>query len=239
VLLDDKLAVVTGGGRRLGRAMVEALAETGARPVVHFNRSRADAEALARRTGGVAIQADLGQPEGARQLVDQVLRLEGHLGLWINNASTFERRGFGDTDDSLWRETLQLVLLTPVSCIRAVAPRMRPEGLIVNILDVAAHQPWRGYSHHCVAKAALAMLTRVLALELAPEIRVCGISPGVVLPADDLSEGEKNRLIRRAPLQRPGAPHDVVRAMRYLIDADFATGTVLTVDGGLTARSPV
>ncbi len=112
---------------------------------------------------------------------------------------------------------------------------MVPGATIINILDVAAHQPWKGYAHHCVAKAGLHMLTRALAVELAPSVRVCGITPGLVTPLEQGSPW--SGLARRVPLGREGRPEDVARAVRSLIEADYVTGTVLAVDGGLTARS--
>lgn len=240
--IKDKVAVVTGGARRLGRAIVESLAAAGARPVIHYHESQEAAVELARRVGGQTARADLSRPGGAGELVDQVRRLLGdrELAVWVNSAARFVRTPFLESDDDLWRETLQLVLLSPVSCIRAVAPQMARGGVIVNVLDVAAHQPWRGYAHHCVAKASLLMLTRSLALELGPELRVCGVTPGVVLP----EEGQQrmhhhSRMVERIPLGREGCAEDVARAVRYLVEADYVTGSVLAVDGGLTARSVV
>jgi pteridine reductase len=236
VEVKDKVAVVTGGARRVGRAIVEALAAAGAMPVIHYHESREEALELARRVDGQTARADLSRPEGAGELVEQVQRLRGEreLAVWVNSAASFTRAPFLESDDDLWRETLQLVLLSPVSCIRAVAPRMARGGVIVNVLDVAAHQPWSGYAHHCVAKASLLMLTRSLALELGPDLRVCGVTPGVVLPEED---GHPPRMAQRVPLGREGSPEDVARAVCYLVEADYVTGSVLAVDGGLMARS--
>jgi pteridine reductase len=235
--LEGKLAVITGGATRVGRAIVEGLAEAGARPVVHYHHSAAEARELARRVGGCALQADLTQREGPGRLVEEVSTLGGELALWVNSAATFERRPFLDSDDELWERTLQLTLLAPARCSRAVAPLMVSGGLIVNVLDVAAHQPWRGYTHHCVAKAALLMLTRCLALELAPALRVCGVSPGLLLPAEGEEEAAWSARVQRVPLGRQGSPADVAQAIRYLAEADYVTGAVLPVDGGLTVRS--
>jgi pteridine reductase len=238
VLIKDKLAVVTGGARRVGRAIVEGLAGEGARVVIHCHRSRAEAEQLAREVGGLVVQADLAAPDGARELASQVKGLApaGALAAWVNCAATFERRPFLEGDDALWADTVQLVLLSAASCIRQVAPVMAKGGVVINVLDVAAHQPWRGYAHHCVAKAALLMLTRCLALELAPDLRVCAVSPGVVLPPEGTSPEELAQLVRRIPLARIGSPGDVAEAVRYLVRADFVSGAVIDVDGGAAAR---
>lgn len=235
----DKLAVVTGGARRVGRAIAQVLAGEGARVVIHCHESREEAEGLARQVGGRVVQADLTQAAGAHALAGQVLELvDGgeELAVWVNAAARFERRLFLESDDPLWQETLQLVLLSPAAALRRVAPRMIDGGVIINVLDVAAHRAWKGFAHHSVAKAALLMLTRSLALELAPRLRVCGVSPGVVLLSEDPPEGEGERLLRRVPLKRLGDPADVADAVRFLVGADYVTGSIVTVDGGLTAR---
>jgi len=230
-----KLAVVTGGAHRVGAAVVEALAAAGARPVVHYHRSRDAAEALAARFGGVAIAADLARPDGAAELCRAVAGVEGELAVWVNSAAALERAPFLESEDELWARTLQLTLLSPVSCCRAAAARLIAGGVIINILDVAAHQPWKGFAHHCVAKAGLLMLTRALAVELAPRLRVCGVTPGLVAPAEEGSPWAD--LHKRVPLGRAGSPADVGQAVRFLVEADYLTGSVVTVDGGLTSRS--
>jgi pteridine reductase len=237
MLIAGKLAVVTGGATRVGRAIVEGLAGAGARPVVHYHRSAEAAHDLARRVGGCALQADLADRQGPGRLVEEVSTLGGELALWVNSAATFERRPFLDADEELWERTLRLTLLAPARCSRAAAPRMVRGGLIVNVLDVAAQQPWTGYAHHCVAKAALLMLTRCLALELAPALRVCGVSPGLVLPPDGEDEAAWSARVRRVPLGRQGSPADVAQAVCYLTEADYVTGAILTVDGGQSVRS--
>jgi pteridine reductase len=230
-----KLAVVTGGARRVGAAIVEALAGAGARPIVHYHQSRAEAERLAARFGGVALPADLARPDGAAELCRAVESLEGELAVWVNSASALEQVAFLESDDQLWARTLQLTLQSPVSCARAAARRLVEGGVIVNVLDVAAHQPWKGFAHHCVAKAGLLMLTRALAVELAPRLRVCGVTPGLVTPP---AEGSPwTGLSQRVPLGREGTPADVGQAVHFLVEADYLTGSVVTVDGGLTSRS--
>ncbi len=234
--LKDKLAVVTGGARRLGRAMVEELHGRGAQVVVHYHESEAEARELSRLTGGVALGADLSTAEGAQSLVDGVLDLDMEVALWVNSAAAFQRVPFLESDEALWQQTLQLVLLSPAAMARRMTPRMMEGGAIINLLDLAGRKPWRGYAHHCVAKAALEMLTRCLALELAPRVRVCGVAPGLVLPAEEMDEAELERLERRIPLGRRGLSSDVARAVRFLAESDYQTGSVITVDGGLSLR---
>jgi len=233
VELEDKLVLVTGGARRVGRAMGEALAGAGARPVVHYHRSEAEARDLARQTGGHCLQADLASSGAAARLAQEVLRLPGPLALWVNSADSFDRVPFLESTDAQWLRAMQLTLLSPMTCAREIAPHLAPGGIIINILDTAASQPWRGYAHHCVAKAALQMLTRALALELAPDVRVCGVCPGLVLPAEDMPHPLQERLLERIPLGRQGSPEDVARAVLFLAQNDYLTGNVINVDGGL------
>jgi pteridine reductase len=236
--VNGKLAVVTGGARRLGRAIAEGLAAEGARVVIHCHESLPEAEALARQIGGEVVQADLARPEGASTLARRVLELgeRRELAVWVNAAARFERRGFLDSNDGLWQRTLQLVLLSPAAALRRVAPKMADGGVIINVLDVAAHQAWKGFAHHSVAKSALLMLTRALAVELAPRLRVCGVSPGVVLLPEGASEAEAERLRKKVPLKRLGEPADVADTVCFLVQADYITGSIVTVDGGLTTR---
>jgi NAD(P)-dependent dehydrogenase (short-subunit alcohol dehydrogenase family) len=237
--LSGRLAVVTGGARRLGRALVEALAADGARPVIHYHHSRDEALALALATGGHAVHADLSAPDGPRHLIEGVRATGAEVAVWINSAATFLRAPFLDSDDDLWARTLQLSVLSPASLARAAAPLMVAGGAIINILDVAAHQPWRGYAHHSVGKAALLMLTRCLAAELAPAVRVCAISPGPLLPPEGEHDPAWDALVRQLPLRRAGAASDLVAAVRFLLASEFITGVVLPVDGGMLVRSPV
>jgi pteridine reductase len=232
-----KLAVITGGAGRIGQSLVETAAAIHAKPVIHYFNSRDKAESLAKKHKGWAIQADLSKPQGAEELVAAVSNLPGKLALWVNNASGFERRKLDDSDDALWQETMQLNLLSPVSTARGAARLLIDGGLIVNILDIAAYQPWKGFAHHCVSKAGLAMATRSLAVELGPRLRVCGIIPGAILPSEQLDDSEQERLVSRIPAQRRGTPSEVAQALRHLIEADYMTGSAISVDGGLLATS--
>ncbi len=232
--ITGKLALVTGGARRLGAAIVRELARAGAVPVIHYRSSQREAEALAAEVEGILIQADLSAPAEAQRLAEEVGQLPGEVAVWVNNASVLEQTPFLESDEALWGRTLQLTLLSPMTCCRIAAPRMSTGGVIINVLDVAAQQPLNGYAHHCVAKAGLQMLTRCLAVELAPTLRVCGVTPGLIdLPPDSPWRG----LVDRVPLRRQGVADDIAQAVRYLAGAEYVTGTVLTVDGGLTGRT--
>lgn len=237
--MDEPVALVTGGAVRVGRALVEALAADGYRVVVHYNSSSGEADALVaaiRARGGeaVAIGADLSGASAAERFALQAWSAFGHLDLLVNSASVFPSEPLLETGTGLWDHTLAVNLRAPFVLTRDIGGRMkeRGSGLIVNMLDLAGMDVWQGYAAHGVAKAGLLHLTQVSARALAPQVRVAGIAPGTVLPPDGTPPEEVERLAARTPLRRNGLPADVVRALRYLVGADFVTGEVLTLDGG-------
>jgi pteridine reductase len=233
-----RVALVTGGAVRIGRAISEALAEDGYAVVVHYNRSSDAADALVREIeerGGraAAVGGDLAQGGEVERVAAEALDAFGGLDLLVNNASVFPSEGLEETDEALLEHTLAVNLKAPFLLTRRLAPALRERrGAVVNLGDLAGVQAWSGYAAHGVSKAALLHLTRVAARALAPEVRVNAIAPGTVLPPESLSEEEVARLARRAPLARIGGPEDVVRALRYLLAAEFVTGETLVVDGG-------
>jgi pteridine reductase len=238
--LSGKVALVTGAARRVGRAIAVELAAAGARLVIHHAASPTEAAELARSLGGATVvQADL-RDRGAAARVIEVARAEqGGIDVLVNSAAGFEHAAFESLSDAQWDAMLELNLLAPMRLARAAAPVMRARGagVIVNILDVAAFTAWRGFAHYGVAKAGLCMLTRNLALELAPVIRTVGIAPGTVLFPDHYSPSDRARVTARIPLGREGTPADVARAARFLCEQDYITGAVLPVDGGRLAGS--
>jgi pteridine reductase len=231
-----KVALVTGGARRVGRAFSLALAEAGCDVVVNYNGSAAEAgettadiERLGRRA--IAVQADISRADDIARLILQAERAFGRLDILVNNASLFERSPVADITEDDWDRVMGVNLRGPFFLSQAAAPLLRAggSGLIVNIVDLSATQPWPSFAHHAVSKAGLLHLTRVLARALAPEIRVNSIAPGTVLPPEDVEgeDGSERRVISRA-----GDPDDVARALLYLIRSDFVTGENLLVDGG-------
>jgi pteridine reductase len=228
-------ALVTGGARRVGRALALALAGAGADIVVNYRTSReeagrtvADIEAAGGRA--VAVQADVSVGADARRLVEQAGRAFGRLDILINNASVFERSKLLDITEAEWDRVLGVNLKGPFLLSQAAAPLLqRHGGVIINLLDLSAWQPWPSFAHHAVSKAGLLHLTRVLARALAPAIRVNAIAPGTVLPPEE-HEGETGS--ERRLVERDGHPDDVVAAVLYLVRADFVTGETLVVDGG-------
>jgi pteridine reductase len=229
--LAGKIALVTGAGRRVGRAIAEELGRAGARVAVHHHRSRAGAEELAAALPGAFVVAgDLRTAAGCRALLDDVGREGGALHLLVNSAAGYLRGPFADESEETWDEMLALNLRAPARLIRGALPL----GLaaVVNVVDVAAERPWRRHAAYAASKAALAHLTRCLALELAPSVRVNAVAPGTVAFPPDFGEPERRAITSRIPLGRIGAPADVARAARFLLEEDYLTGVVLPVDGG-------
>jgi pteridine reductase len=235
----EKLALVTGGAVRVGRALSLALAEAGYDVVVHYNRSRADAERTAaaiQKLGRRAtlLQADLEQADAAERIGAALAAEHRRLNVLVNNAATFERAPVADITAGAWDRVLAVNLRAPFLLAQRLAPLLRPAeggGLIVNIADLSAFQAWPSYAHHAVSKAGLVHLTRVLARALAPAIRVNAIAPGTVLPPEDSMHDDDGTAERRlTPVG--GSPDDVARALLYLAASPFVTGEVLVVDGG-------
>lgn len=224
---------------RVGRALVLALAGEGMRLVVHYGSSREEAEGLVgeiREMGqqAISISADLARVEEVERLAREAEAAFGGVDVLVNNASVFPGASLHDTTPELWDHTLAVNLRAPFFLTQRLGAAMqgRGGGVIVNLADLAGLQTWRGYAAHGISKAALVHLTRVAARALAPEVRVVAIAPGTVLPPEDFSDEEVERLAQRAPLRRNGSPEDVVRALLYALRADFVTGEVLAVDGG-------
>ncbi len=237
--LQGKVALVTGGAVRVGRAVAMGLAAAGAHLAVHYHRS-ADAAretvAGARQLGveAAAFPADLSDPEEAAGLARAV---EAHLGradIIVHGASPFLRAGLADTTPEIWRQVMGVLVDGFFILARELTPGMvrRGEGGIVVILDRGTFDPWPAFLAHSVGKSALWALARNLAVELAPAVRVNGVVPGPVLPPPGYSEEDRARIAQGTLLGRWGAPQDVVDAVLFLLRADYITGEVLFVDGG-------
>ena len=230
--------LVTGGARRLGRALALGLAERGAQVAFTYHRSAADAEATAAAlaaagAGGHALAADLSDGRAARAAVEQAAVALGGLDVLVHAASG----GFVPTDPldvepELFAQAIGATLTGGFFCAQAARRAMGESGVIVNITDVAALEAWPLFAPHAAAKAALAQLTRSLARAFAPEVRVCAVAPGPVLLPDGSDEAMRARHAKRTALGRLGAPADVVGAVAFLIEADYVTGEQLVVDGG-------
>ena len=241
--LRGRVALVTGAGRRLGRAMAAALADRGMVLAIHHHASGSGAEELRKEilaAGGRAVcfDADLTDPHAARALPERVVAELGRLDVLVNSAAVMHRLTLEETTPEQWDAILDLNLRSVFFCTQGAAPALRTaRGKVVNLADLAGLEPWPGFAAHSVSKAGVVMLTKVLALSLAPDVTVNAIAPGAVLVPEEYDAEERDRLARATPLRRLGSPSDVVSALLYLLEGgDFVTGEVLVVDGGRLIR---
>jgi pteridine reductase len=239
--LAGKTVLITGGARRVGAAIVRKLHEAGANLVVHYRKSGKDAEALAadlnraRANSAATIQADLLDLPKLPSLAAFAADTFGALDVLVNNASTFYATPVGEITPQAWDDLMGSNLKAPLFLSQAAAPALKKSsGLILNIVDIHGMRPLRDHTVYCAAKAGLHMLTRSLAKELGPEVRVNGISPGPVLwPEQGGDEKMRAKIIQRTILQRMGTPEDIARtALFFAASAPFLTGQILAVDGG-------
>lgn len=240
----SRVAMVTGGAVRLGRAISLGLADAGFHVVVNYHSSEAEArEVVARveRSGrrGLAIRADVSAGAQVEAMAREVRREFGRLDLLVNSASIFRRIPLQEVDEPEWDRVMDVNLKGPFLVVRALAPLLADSrGNVVNLVDLSAVQPWVQYPHHAVSKAGLLHLTRVQARSLAPAIRVNAIAPGAVLPPESDTDEDREQSRKRAALGTLGSPDDVVRTVLFLDRSPFITGEVIVVDGGtqLTGR---
>jgi pteridine reductase len=237
------VALVTGAGRRLGRAMAAGLADRGMTLAIHHHASATGAQELQREilaTGGRAacFQADLTDAAAARALPGRVVKEFGRLDVLVNSAAVMHRLSFEETTPAQWDAVLDLNLRAAFFCTQGAATALKAaRGKVVNLADLAGLEPWPGFAAHSVSKAGVVMLTKVLARSLAPDVTVNAIAPGAVLVPEEYDAEERDRLARATPLRRLGSPADVVSALLYLLEGgDFVTGEVLVVDGGRLTR---
>lgn len=239
----NKVVLITGGAKRVGAAICRLLHASGANLMIHYRHSEHEAKSLqaelnAARAGSVSlVQADLLDVAALPSLVETTVRTFGGLDALINNASSYYPTPVGEIDLAGWEDLMGSNLRAPLFLSQAAAPHLKARhGCIVNITDMHVEQPKKGYVVYSVAKAGLVTLTRALAKDLAPEVRVNAVAPGPVLwPENNLEFDEDYRqmVISQTLLKRLGDPENVAHAVRFLIqDAPFTTGQVLAVDGG-------
>jgi NAD(P)-dependent dehydrogenase (short-subunit alcohol dehydrogenase family) len=233
-----RTALVTGGARRVGRAISLGLAEAGFDVLVNHHASPGDAqdvvdriEALGQRA--VAVQGDVSTSDGVERVAAVLRERFGRLDLLVNNASLFQPRRLLEVEEEEWDRVMAVNLKGPFLMLKATADLLdQAEGTVVNLVDLSATQPWTEYAHHAVSKAGLLHLTRVMARAMAPRVRVNAIAPGTVLPPDDADDAYRERSRRAAALGTLGTPEDVVRTVLFLHRSPFITGEVVVVDGG-------
>ncbi len=241
--LQGKVALVTGGAVRVGKAITLMLAGAGVHVVVNYHSSAGAAqetvrEAQALGVQALGVQADVSDLTAVQDMVEQVTARFGGVDVVVNAASLFEKLTIPLTDLNkdveTWHKVTRISIDGAFYVSSLLAPSMlaRGGGAIVNIVDLSVWTPWPGFTAHAVGKAGLLALTQQLALELAPTIRANAVAPGPVLPPPDYSEQQKATVAKRTLLKRWGSPQDVAGAVRYLIEADYVTGDVLFVDGG-------
>jgi pteridine reductase len=237
--------LVTGSARRVGATIASTLHAAGANVIVHFNQSRTEADALVttlnalRSASAMVVQGNLLDSADLAGLVDRAQACFGRLDGLVNNASTFYATPLGKITESDWLDLVGSNLKAPLFLSQAAAPYLRrTHGSIVNIVDIHSDRPLKDFIVYTAAKAGLAGLTRALALDLGPEVRVNGVSPGAIMwpeagDSDDYPEIERRRIIAQTPLKRVGSAEDIAGAVKYLmLDAPYVTGQILAVDGG-------
>jgi len=236
-----KTALVTGAAARIGAATITALHGRGCDVLLHYNSSREPAQRLvdelnAKRSESAALaQADLSAPAGVASLAEQVSARFSRLDVLVNNASRFYPTAAGETQAWQWDDLINSNLRGPYFLVQALLGELRTAGgSVINILDVHADRPMKGHAVYCISKAGLAMMTRALAQELGPSIRVNGVAPGAILwPENEPDSAEKQSILGRTALGRLGDPSDIASAVVYFaLDAPYVTGQILAVDGG-------
>jgi pteridine reductase len=237
------VALVTGAGRRVGRAIATGLADRGYDVALHYHESRAGAEEAARaiELAGAAARlfpADLRGSEAPAALVRDVVEGMRRLDVVINSAAVMTRTPVGEVTAEAWDQILHLNLRAPFLIAQEAARHLPDGGVIINIADLAAFEVWPAYLPHAASKAALVHLTRGLARVLAPRVRVNAVAPGTVLLPEGWEGATAEQLRETTPLRRQGSPEDVVQAVVFLIEAAYVTGETLIVDGGRHVRLP-
>lgn len=244
-LLQGKVALVTGSARRIGAVTVRALHQQGAIVVMHYRQSVEDAKTLcdelnAIRSGSCMLQqAELSEVRSLEKMVDSIIKQCGRLDILINNASSFYPTKVGEIKETDWDNLMGSNLKAPLFLSQAAAPHLkRTQGCIVNLVDIHSERPLQEHPVYCSAKAGLAMLTKSLAKELGPEIRVNGVSPGAIMwpeaDADNPEAAEEHQaILDKTSLKKSGMPDDIAKAIVFLVtQADYISGHIIPVDGG-------
>ena len=242
---DTKVVLITGAAHRIGATTAKLLHQNGMNIVLHYRGSREQAQALQkelndeRENSVILIQADLHLTKGLSTLIEEAVKAWGRLDVLINNASSFYPTPIGKATEDQWDDLIGSNLKAPFFLSQSAAPHLKKtNGCIVNIVDIHAERPLKTFPIYSMAKAGLVMMTKSLAGELGPEIRVNAVAPGAILWPENLDEVAKQRIVSRTFLKRQGEPNDISKTILYLIkDAGYVTGQVIAVDGGRSLNS--
>ena len=242
---ETPVVLITGAAHRIGATTAKLLHQNGMNIVLHYRSSRESAQAVQkelndkRENSVILIQADLHTTNGLPALIEESVKAWGRLDVLINNASSFYPTKIGKTTEAQWDDLMGSNLKAPFFLSQAAAPHLKKSnGCIINIVDIHADRPLKTFPVYSMAKAGLTMMTKSLACELGPEIRVNGVAPGAILWPENLDEVAKQRIVSRTFLKRQGEPNDISKTILYLIrDANYITGQVISVDGGRSLNS--
>ena len=243
--MNNKTAIITGAGRRIGAAITRELHNAGMDVIVHFNTSNTAVEKLVRELNmlrpdsAFTVQSDLLNRNSYADIINRAYAINGRLDVLINNASVFYPTPLKDLAFEQWDEMININLAAPLFLAQAAAEYLKPvNGCIVNLTDIHADRPLLNHIVYSTSKAALVMLTQSLAKELAPRVRVNAISPGAIFWSEYIGEDEKAGILDKTLLKKQGEGNDIAKAARYLVfDADYTTGQVLVIDGGRSLYS--
>ncbi len=237
--LHGKVALVTGGAKRLGKAIVMALAARGCKLVVHYHTSRSEAEKTVSEllTAGheaIAVQADITQEADVDRMIEAAITRFGRIDILVNNAAVFFRTPVETLTLEAWEQVMEVNLTGTFLCAHKIGLRMREWGWghIINMADVAGLRPWADYIPYSVAKACVITFTQGLAMELAPQVMVNAIAPGPILFQEETPPDVRQREINKTLLKRAGTPAEVAELVVFVAESDYSTGAVFPIDGG-------
>lgn len=244
-MLGNKVVLITGAAHRIGASTAQLLHAEGMNLVLHYRSSREAAQKLQekmlekRADSVILVQTDLHKIDNLPALVKEATDAWGRLDVLINNASTFYQTPLNKATEKHWDDLMGTNLKAPFFLSKAAAAQLKKNhGCIINMVDIHAERPLKAYPIYSMAKAGLAMMTRALACDLGPEVRVNGVAPGAILWPENIDDITKQRIVSRTFLKRKGDPSDIAAAILYLIrDARYMTGQVLTIDGGRSLNS--
>ena len=243
--MTEKSVLITGGAARIGARIARKLHHAGMNIIIHYRRSDQRAKALAaglnaeRAGSATTVHGDLLECGVIDRVIRETAAFKNRLDVLINNASTFYPTEIGEVTEKQWGDLIGTNMKVPFFLSQAAEPWLKKSrGCIVNLVDIHALRPKKGYLVYSIAKAANAMLVKSLALELGPEVRVNGVAPGVILwPEHNISAAEKEEVLSRIALQRPGDPDDIAETVAFLVTGpDYITGQIIAVDGGRTVQ---